>query len=79
MRERDVNEWFLGTPSQWLQGENPQEDTDFTDVTLASDDRQQIAAHKIILSASSPFLREILDWRNWGEGWVIGETGERDG
>ena len=33
------------------------EDTDFTDVTLASEDRQQISAHTVILSASSPFFK----------------------
>ena len=36
------------------------EDSDFTDVTLVSEDRQQIAAHKVILSAASPFFRKIL-------------------
>ena len=36
------------------------EDTDFKDVTLSSQDKQQIAAHKVILSASSPLFREML-------------------
>ena len=40
--------------------EELREDTDITDVTLVSEDRQQIAAHKVILSASNPFFREIL-------------------
>ena len=35
-------------------------ETDFADVTLVSDDLQQIQAHKIILSASSPILKKIL-------------------
>ena len=35
------------------------EDTDFFDVTLACDD-EQIQAHKVILSACSPFFRNIL-------------------
>jgi len=35
------------------------EDKDFFDVTLACDD-QQIQAHKVILSACSPFFRTIL-------------------
>ena len=30
--------------------------TDFVDVTLASEDGQQIESHKVILAASSPFL-----------------------
>jgi len=33
---------------------------DFTDVTLACEDDQQVETHKIILSASSPFFMNIL-------------------
>jgi len=36
------------------------EEKDFFDVTLASDDDNQIQAHKVILSACSPFFRNIL-------------------
>ena len=36
------------------------EDNDFTDVTLACDDGQQVEAHKVILAASSPFFQKIL-------------------
>lgn len=35
-------------------------DQDFTDVTLVSADHQQIRAHKVILSAASPFFRDLL-------------------
>ena len=35
-------------------------DLDFCDVTLASEGNQQIKAHKVILSASSPFFMEML-------------------
>ena len=35
-------------------------DKDFTDVTLACGDGQQIKAHKVILSSCSPFFRNIL-------------------
>ena len=35
------------------------DDNDFTDVTLACED-QSIAAHKVILSASSPFFHSLL-------------------
>merc|ERR1712088_433647 len=35
------------------------EDKDFFDVTLACDD-EQIQAHKVILSACSPFFKQIL-------------------
>ena len=33
---------------------------DFTDVTLATVDNQQIRAHKVILSSCSPFFKNIL-------------------
>ena len=33
---------------------------DFTDVTLASEDGQQLEVHKVILAASSPFFKNIL-------------------
>ena len=36
------------------------EDQDFTDVTLVCDDDKQIKAHKVILSSSSSFFRNIL-------------------
>ena len=36
------------------------DDTTFTDVTLISEDGQQLQAHKVILSASSPFFMNIL-------------------
>ena len=36
------------------------EDKEFTDVTLACEDGQQIEAHKVILAASSPFFEEIF-------------------
>ena len=36
------------------------DDKDFTDVTLACEDGQQMEAHKVILAASSPFFEEIL-------------------
>ena len=33
---------------------------DFFDVTLVSDDQQMIPAHKLVLSASSPYFKQIL-------------------
>ena len=36
------------------------EDTNFTDVTLACTDQQQISVHKIILSAGSNFFKNLL-------------------
>merc|ERR1712129_651544 len=35
-------------------------DKDFSDVTLASEDGQQVEAHKVILAASSPFFQTLL-------------------
>ena len=39
---------------------NLRDNTDFADVTLASEDNHQVEAHKVILSASSPFFMNIL-------------------
>ena len=36
------------------------EENDFYDVTLVSDDNQQVSAHKIVLSASSEYFKTIL-------------------
>ena len=38
---------------------NLREDNEFADVTLASEDGQQIEAHKVILAASSPFFQNL--------------------
>jgi len=35
-------------------------DTNFTDVTLATSDGQQLRAHKVILASSSPFFKQLL-------------------
>ena len=35
-------------------------DSEFTDVTLACEDGQQVGAHKVILAASSPFFQNLL-------------------
>ena len=37
--------------------------SDFSDVTLVDEEGQQVEAHKIILSACSPFFRSVL-WKN---------------
>ena len=39
---------------------NLRDDTHFTDITLISEDYQQIQAHKVILSSSSSFFMNIL-------------------
>ena len=33
---------------------------DFFDVTLVSDDQKQISAHKVVLSASSEYFKNVL-------------------
>ena len=40
--------------------ENLRKQHDFTDVTLACEDGQQVEAHKVVLVASSPFFLNIL-------------------
>ena len=40
--------------------ETLRKDSDFTDVTLACEDGQQLEVHKVILAASSPFYRNIF-------------------
>ena len=35
-------------------------DKEFTDLTLACEDGQQVEAHKVVLVASSPFFMNIL-------------------
>ena len=39
---------------------NLREETDFADVTLASEDGEQVDAHKVVLAASSPIFRKML-------------------
>ena len=42
---------------------NLREDTDFTDVTLLTEDGKTFEVHRVILSASSPFFRNIFKIR----------------
>ena len=37
------------------------EGTEFVDVTLACEDGQQVEVHKVILAASSPFFKKLLE------------------
>ena len=39
---------------------NLKEDTDFKDVTLVCEDGQQVEAHKVVLTSSSPFFQKLL-------------------
>ena len=36
------------------------EDNDFVDVTLISDDKAKLKGHKVVLSACSPFFKDVL-------------------
>ena len=40
---------------------NLRDDKHFTDVTLVSEDGQQLETHKVILAASSPFFQKVLE------------------
>ena len=40
--------------------EDLRDDKEFTDVTLACEDGQQVEAHKMVLIASSPFFLNLL-------------------
>ena len=51
------NEFATNAPKTFKQLWREQ---DFTDVTLATEDDQQIKAHKVILSSSSDFFRNLL-------------------
>ena len=39
---------------------NLRKDSEFTDITLACEEGHQVEAHKVILAASSPFFRSML-------------------
>ena len=39
---------------------NLREDKDFQDVTLVCEDGQQVEAHKVVLTSSSPFFQKLL-------------------
>ena len=43
---------------------NLREDKDLQDVTLVSEDGQQVEAHKVILASSSPFFQKLLGRNN---------------
>ena len=51
------NEWKEAVNSAFGTLRN---DKEFTDVTLACEDGQQMEAHKVILASSSPFFEKIL-------------------
>ena len=36
------------------------QETNFLDVTLSSEDHKQVKAHRVVLSASSPFFKDVL-------------------
>jgi len=50
--------------------EYSEQDQNFHDVTLASDDNHQIKAHKLVLSAGSLYLRHLLENANHPESFI---------
>ena len=53
--------------------------TDFSDVTLLSDDEKQFSAHKFVLSACSPFFKNLLKkYSNQYPLLFLGGVGSRD-
>ena len=52
--------------------------TDFTDVTLACEDGQQIEVHKVILAASSPFFQKVLKKNNHGHPLIYMRGGKTE-
>ena len=53
------------------------EDKEFTDVTLACEDGQQVEAHKFVLISSSPFFLNLLK-RNKHPDPLVLYRGERE-
>ena len=47
-----------------LAFEDLREDQEFTDVTLAGEDGQQVEAHKVVLIASGPVFHNVLRGTN---------------
>ena len=39
-------------------------ESDFLDVILVSDDENEVEAHKVVLSACSPFFKKLLRGKN---------------
>ena len=60
MSEKLFLQWNDFQANVRIAFQNLREDKYFTDVTLACEDGQQIDAHKVILAASSPVLRNLL-------------------
>ena len=61
MTEEDdfILSWALHAKARTAKLKSLWESSDFLDVTIACDD-DQIGAHKVILSAASPFFETIL-------------------
>ena len=60
MSERLCLRWedFSTTLNSYYQ--KLRDDSDFYDVTLASEDKQLITAHKVVLAMASPMFKNIL-------------------
>ena len=60
MSEKLCLQWNDFKDNTNLEFTNLRQDQDFSDVTLACEDGQQVTAHKVILASSSPFFQRIL-------------------
>ena len=60
MDERICVQWHDFKENISTSFENLRKDNDFADVTLACEDGKQVAAHKVILTSSSPVFWNIL-------------------
>ena len=60
MSEKLCLQWNDFKDNTNLAFTNLRQDQDFSDVTLACEDGQQLTAHKVILASSSPFFQRIL-------------------
>ena len=61
MSEKLCLQWNDFQENVKIAFQNLRDDKQFTDVTLACEDGQQMEAHKVILAASSPFFQKLLE------------------
>ena len=61
MAETYTLNWYTFTDHLSMMFKTLYENRDYSDVTLVCDDQTQFKANKIVLSASSPVLKKILD------------------
>ena len=60
MAERVCLQWNEFSDHISCAFKNLRDDNDFADVTLACEDGEEVEAHRVVLSAASPFLKNLL-------------------